>query len=236
MEIGFTQRPGGPKTHIVFRLPYCYDTGILPQPAWSLANLLAKDVGCFQIGKKISLYDYSANYGGNLEVLPPTIDNPIGIIELGDSGASNLLKEFLESQEVQSPKFDLPVGWLTVGHIDEVTSFLPNGEVVVADTIKAWDIMEELPDYSLFFAKGATPVGGTVPSNSVEIMQCSPPIVKIYTGIDHTAAGSPDWKYIRIYNDSASGSGAKGSIGQIYTKHNGYVIATTLDFWLRVST
>ena len=224
VEIGFTQRPGGPKTHIVFRLPY------INQPTWPLSNLLTNDVGCFQLGRKISNEDYSANIGGNLEVLSPTTDYPLGIIELGNSGVSVLLKQFLESQEVQSPKFDLPVGWLTVGHIDEVTSFLPNGDVVLADTIAAWDLMEELPDYSLFFAKGATPVGGTVPSNSVEIMQCSPPIVKIYTGIDHTEAGTPDWQYIRIYDDSASGSGAKGSIGQIYTKHNGYVIATNVYY------
>jgi len=227
IEIGFTQRPGGPKTHVVFRLPYRYYP---TQPSWPLHNLFSNNVGCFQLGIYLGADYDSADYGGNLEVLSPTEEHPLGIVELGDSKHSKLLKQFLESQEVQSPQFDLSVGWLKVGHIDEVTSFLSNGEVVLSDTITAWNIMTNIPEYSLFFAKGATPVGGTIPSNSVEIMQCSPPIVKIFTGIDHTAVDEPDWQYIKIYEDSTSGSGAGGSVGQIYTKHNGYVITTNVYY------
>lgn len=65
--------------------------------------------------------------GGNLLVTPPTDDYPLGRIVYGhnaDSGACNL-RTFFRNQLVQRP-IELDASWLSVGHVDEVLSFLPD--------------------------------------------------------------------------------------------------------------
>jgi hypothetical protein len=47
IEIGYYQRPGGPQTHCVFRLPY--DNAPI-QPQWPLRKLLGQDFAVFQRG------------------------------------------------------------------------------------------------------------------------------------------------------------------------------------------
>ena len=215
VEIGFTQRPGGPKTYIVFRLPYA--RGALdPNPVWPLKKLLKKDVGTFQIGLYLGALYATGDYGGNLEILPPDGTCPLGRIELGDSvNPSATLQQFLASQEVQLPKCDVPVGWLEVAHIDEITSFLPGGVVAIADPTMAWNLLEAIPAVdrgkSVFFATGASPVAGVATANSTANM-------RIETGIDHTGQS---WAYIRIY-DGVEG----GTVGEIDTLGNGYITLT----------
>lgn len=210
VETGFTQRPGGPKTHVVLRAPY---NNIANQPVWPLKNLLKKDVGCFQLGR--SLGGDSGDYGGNLEVLPPNATHKLGRIAMGDI-ASPAFQQFLTSQEVQ-PFFDVPINWLKVGHIDEITSFLPGGEVAIADPTAAWNLMTSIPSDpllgrggSVFFATGAPPAAGVAIANAAANN-------RIETGIDHTVQPVA-WKYIRIYAGAA-----KGTVGEIDTRGNGFI-------------
>ncbi|MHB1038156.1 MAG: protein-arginine deiminase family protein [Pirellulales bacterium] len=162
VEIGYTQRPGGSATHIVFQLPYGD-----PNPTWPLTYLLSGNVGVFQLGA--SLGGRGGDHGGNLEVLPPSGTYPLGRIVMGNT-VSNTLKDFLISQEVQAPVFDAPTKWLRVGHIDEVTSFLAGGTVAIADPTLAWNLLSDTTRVpadrrheAVFFNTGATaPKGGTV--------------------------------------------------------------------------
>ncbi len=164
VEIGYTQRPAGPKKHVVLRLPYEIN------PTWPLFNLLAKDVGVYQLGADLGVD--SGDFGGNLEILTPDSAYPLGRIATG-STLSSLLRGFLTSQEVQEPVFNVPVRWLIVGHIDEVTSFLAGGEIAIADAELAWNLISDtsrIPEanrhQAVFFATGVAPQGGTVGGGS----------------------------------------------------------------------
>lgn len=94
---------------------------------------LGADRGFFYPGGAPS----SHNYGGNLEVSPPTTLHPFGRLLYGGgtstlSGARNVdtMNEkqvaFLNAQEVQGPAVELSSEWLSVGHIDEVFQFVPD--------------------------------------------------------------------------------------------------------------
>jgi protein-arginine deiminase len=94
---------------------------------------LGGDRGFFYPGGEPS----SHNYGGNLEVSPPTDRDPFGRLLYGGgtstlSGARNVdtMNEaqvsFLDAQEVQGPAVELSSEWLAVGHIDEVIQFVPD--------------------------------------------------------------------------------------------------------------
>src|SRR5262249_60880006 len=85
LEVGYTQRPGGPKKHEVFRLPYDRGTGSV-QPPWTKNHLLSSTSGIFQLGIKLqSGAIQKGDYGGNQEVMPPTPAYPLGRIVEGDT-------------------------------------------------------------------------------------------------------------------------------------------------------
>jgi len=206
IEIGFTQRPKGPKIHSVFRLPYG------AQPQWPRSKLLSKDIAIFQLKK--SLGGGSGDIGGNLELLPPTATHKLGRIVVGDK-ISTKLKTFLESQVVQAP-FEVPTKWLSVGHVDEAFGFTGNGkEVAIADPPDAYNLMNAIPaagrGKAVFFATGARPESGVASADATTHK-------RIETGVDHR---NKPWNYIRIYEDS--GSGAAGQVGHIKTPGNGFI-------------
>lgn len=81
--------------------------------------------------------DTSHNYGGNLEVSPPTERWPFGRMMFGGgttklSGSRNVdtMNEaqvsFLDAQELQGPALELSSEWLAVGHIDEYFQVVPD--------------------------------------------------------------------------------------------------------------
>ena len=211
IEIGYYQRPGGPPTHCVFRLPHFRDI-TLPQPGWPLTNLLQPDVGVFQLG--INLGGGDGDFGGNLQLTPPTVDNPLGKIVAGRDMSNGLLT-FLSSQEVQMPVV-IPVEWLNVGHIDEIFGFTnDSNRVVIASPILAFNRLEDIDPAnrgkSVFFAEGIEPIDGSVSADSADAK-------RIETGIDHT---SDSWNFIRIFEDG--GSGAAGQVAHISHRGNGYL-------------
>lgn len=102
----------------------------------------------------------SHNYGGNLEVSPPTAQDPLGRMFYGGgsttlSGARNVdtmndnQVSFLDAQEIQGPALELSSEWLAVGHIDEVLQFVPDltpegphpFKVVIASPRMARDVL-----------------------------------------------------------------------------------------------
>ncbi|HXG13257.1 MAG TPA: protein-arginine deiminase family protein [Gemmataceae bacterium] len=217
-EIGYTHRPGGPKVYATFRLPY--DHPDAPQPPWVKDRLLGPGFGVFQLGRSLIVPQFReqavGNFGGNLEVMPPTATHPLGQIVVGDRMSVKMLA-FLRSQQVQ-PVFTVPTSWLRNGHVDEVFGFdRVANRVIVADPQEAYNLLNAIPaadrGKSMFFALGNT-LSGTVPAAATEN-----PTIRIMTGIDLSGATERDWKYIRIY----AGGEAKGQIARINRWGNGWV-------------
>jgi hypothetical protein len=228
VEIGYTQMPGRPPKHLVFRLPYFY-TKTQSQPMWPVLSLLKLGVGCFQLGDK--LFDNANNeresgdYGGNIELLPPNNNRPLGTLMLGNTVSAELAR-FFKAQEFQwdaGLSASTPVDWLEVGHIDEVTSFLSGGRVLLADSHQAIELLEakfpaadqDARARAVFFAKTkqAAPANGDLPAPITQLGQLTedydpvnaPGILR--TGIDHR--NGPQFQYIRFYSGGSQGHVAK---------------------------
>jgi protein-arginine deiminase len=107
----------------------------------------------------------SINFGGNLEVTPPTQRYPFGRVYYGSipstgSLADDLLgsrtgrpidphyKVFFNRQKVQRP-IELNTDWLFVGHVDEVITFVPKAggrfALLLASPQLALDIVKCVP-------------------------------------------------------------------------------------------
>jgi len=102
----------------------------------------------------------SINFGGNIEVTPPTKQYPFGRIYYGslkspahpgNPGVGRAIdpryQSFFKRQKVQSP-IDLNTDWLYVGHVDEIISFLPKPDggfaLLLASPKLALDIASNL--------------------------------------------------------------------------------------------
>lgn len=122
---------------------------------------------------------------GNLECTPPYGDYPFGRIVYGmldaevprfleysdgtrdpDPGMAENVVRFLQSQLVQAP-IGIETGWLTVGHVDEILSFLPMRDarlgfrVVYASAYLGLEILEDLvtqvpPETTMRWGTGGT--------------------------------------------------------------------------------
>lgn len=84
---------------------------------------------------KLEQLHSSQNYGGNIEVGPPSRQAPFGKLVVGNTMGFqsretlmdvNLIR-FLESQHMQ-PLVEIDTEWLHVGHVDEMVSFVPKGQ------------------------------------------------------------------------------------------------------------
>ncbi|RYY52335.1 MAG: hypothetical protein EOO09_21725, partial [Chitinophagaceae bacterium] len=230
VEIGYSQRPGGPKMHVVFRVPYDpYQT----QPLWPKTRLLSKNVGIFQIGliKQIRGTlggDYGGNYGGNLEFLPPSQVHPHGVMLMGDLVEAEV-KTFLMAQEFQyidQKSFSPPSKWLKVGHVDEYSSFLSGSRVVFADSRMGIEKLEDtaiIPaadrGKKVFFATSGVTQAGTVVSGTPFVDSALTPYIdesrRIYLGTANAQADMDKFNYIRFYQGPAQGWVAKIKTGTV---------------------
>jgi hypothetical protein len=68
----------------------------------------------------------SGNYGGNIEVSPPTADAPLGKVVTGDVASRDVQAclNGIATQTASQPWVQVSTGWLSVGHIDEIASFV----------------------------------------------------------------------------------------------------------------
>lgn len=133
VQIGYTAMPGQ-SMHITLRMPYSHPV-LLPslwQDNWPIDELLGPDEGIFRFRNTLR-YDSagSGDYGGNLEVVPPSDEWPLGRVVYGNTMGQQL-RDFLGAQVLAGPQavqqpFDIDVEWLAIGHVDEIVSFLPGG-------------------------------------------------------------------------------------------------------------
>jgi protein-arginine deiminase len=140
MEWGYTETPR-------YRLPVVLHTPRQRELARDVQGLLAPDIGYFQPFRAPVANGGSLDYGGNLEVTPPTKQYPLGRIYYGGRPSmldrknphpavqrhmSVCMKNFFKQQKrfptdkqaVQEP-IELTTDWLGVGHVDEIVSFVP---------------------------------------------------------------------------------------------------------------
>lgn len=99
-------------------------------------RLVRPGVGYFEVwnyGEDIS-HQGAHDSGGNLEVTPPVPGHPLGRVYFGSRATTSVpvferriderFEFFFLQQGVQSP-INLRTDWLSVGHVDEVVTFLP---------------------------------------------------------------------------------------------------------------
>lgn len=120
-------------------------------------QILKSDLGWTEAFSYSARNVSSLTYGGNVEVTPPTAKHPFGCVYYGSVTKNGPyvsrqfdkeLQAFFHRQQVQ-PVIDLHTDWLTVGHIDELISFVPKPTggfaLVVASPTKAYEILDTLP-------------------------------------------------------------------------------------------
>ncbi len=217
-------------TQIAFRLPRARDVeedGIKdPLASWPLTRFLSENKGVFQIGVKYrDTYDFaSTQYGGNLEVLAPNTEFPLGRVLVGGKKIDDDYQTFLEVQQIQkffpedgNETSGIEVDWLNVGHIDEVMGILETNSVAIADTALAINLLKTIPDSpvngvdlrasTLLFTAGDTRLG-VLPAGGSGLGTSIP------TGFDHT--NEQHLKYIRFYEGAM-----KGIVCKILSHNNG---------------
>jgi protein-arginine deiminase len=126
MEIGCTSIPGS-ALHVVLNSPQPRPLHVFPPTLLGPGTSVVDPVTPMPA---MSTF----NSGGSYECTPPGVTRPadgktfpFGRIYTGPGrvGEKNDMLPFFKAQVVQEP-FTIDTTWLTVGHVDEVTSFVPN--------------------------------------------------------------------------------------------------------------
>ncbi|SDL36193.1 OmpA family protein [Geoalkalibacter ferrihydriticus] len=163
MEVGYTQMPGQ-TFHVVLKAMRRRELQFFARD-----ELLGPDYGYVEVSSPTPPNTFDAH--GNLEVSPPVRvsgnNYRLGRIYFGSGRPSSPFnaefRRFLEEQKVQKP-FPIDTAWLTVGHVDEVVSFIPSTtgsqgfHMLISDTGAAISLLRNLRDaghgnLTLFTAK-----------------------------------------------------------------------------------
>lgn len=151
MEIGYSSLPRQAIASVL-RAPRNRPLRSIP------SLLLSSEVGYHERGA--IRYGNTFDSHGNLEVTPPCISQgknyPFGRIYYGPGGGRQIfdpkVRAFLREQKVQAP-FEVDTNWLTVGHVDEIITFVPDPsggnpnfpyKLLLASPKKALDILRRL--------------------------------------------------------------------------------------------
>lgn len=158
-------------------LKFCYVTDgnklsyiILKGPRFATHSIKKGDMSyIFDYFNGYPLYDFyiesakNLDAMGNVQVIPPIYPNyPFGRIIYGvstDEKQENIsynLLDLLESQEIQKP-VTIDTGWLTVGHVDEIISFIPDPKhkygfrILIASTRCFYQLITKLDSETVIF-------------------------------------------------------------------------------------
>ncbi|MCC7293424.1 MAG: hypothetical protein IT449_15295 [Phycisphaerales bacterium] len=165
-EFGFSSRPLGTSTS--WNLWEAFETlyGIGPLQDWGRTNLLGsvRGVPGNRLGLLVRLLNKgepgypptneaeSFAYGGNLDVIPPFPDHPLGKVVVGTMPQVQV--DFLNKQQVQSPLLQLDTTWLLIGHLDEILAFVPDSSgfaIAIASPSRARQVINIAADYEPLF-------------------------------------------------------------------------------------
>lgn len=155
----------------ILKMVYCTDGHtlqyiILKGPRFNKHHLKNENTSyIYDFFKDYPMYDLripirSLNGFGNVQVIPPIYPEwPFGRVIYGTSttkGQPNIsynLISLLESQEIQKP-LTVDTGWLHVGHVDEILTFLgvqKGFRIQIASPKKFYDLISELNPETLIF-------------------------------------------------------------------------------------
>jgi len=157
----------------------------------------------------------SACYGGNIEVTPPVRGYPFGRTYVGSNlkRADMVLYDFLASQRLQAKRtgtstydlIEIDVDWLSVGHVDEIMTFVPTGVLggfgtLLAHPERAYNLLAKAPaNRAVFYKPGSKEAHGKVVSataTSLTVDITPPP-------------GFGNLGYLRIYRGAGQGQVAR---------------------------
>jgi hypothetical protein len=159
----------------ILKFTYCTDGKklqyiILKGPHFAAHTRKGGDISyIYDYFKEYSLYDFfyetdrNLDAFGNVQVMPPIKpEYPFGRIIYGTSSEpsqpniSYNLVDFLEAQQIQKP-IHVNTGWLSVGHVDEILSYVPDPQhrygfrILIASTKKFWQLVSQLdPELVIF--------------------------------------------------------------------------------------
>jgi hypothetical protein len=148
MELGYTSLPGH-GIHVAMRAARDRPLRAFPR------TLLGAEFGYYAPGTLSTFTTFDST--GNLEVTPPVTSRsgkryPWGRIYYGPGvpgeEIDHEIKEFLARQIVQEP-IEIDTAWLTVGHVDEVMTFVPahgprHFRLLLASPRRAYQILDGL--------------------------------------------------------------------------------------------
>jgi len=134
-EIGYAKAPYGDMS-VVLPLPRVHRTGSKAQDLIH-QEYLSGERGVYSKLPQIS--SDSGEMGGDLESIP-TLGTP-GHFFHGESFNGSRVTSFFQAQDVNE-ELEVDTSWLAVGHVDELTSRLPDGQhVLIADPEVAWALL-----------------------------------------------------------------------------------------------
>lgn len=212
-------------------LPRTYDGAVLQ--TWTETQARNAGVAYISVRPNVAQMKNSAEFGGNLEVLPSN-GTTLGRLVVGNNMSTTLKDKLDALSGTQSPPILADVRWLMVAHVDEVMAIFPTSSgwaVAVADTQLARDIIEgnvagvpRPDDHAALFWKCASGTDRRDPSciakatvasaTSRTPLQNPTLTVSAGSGIDFSVG---NWKWIRIYKNG-TGSTARGQIARIKTR------------------
>jgi hypothetical protein len=192
----------------------------------------------------------SRNYGGNLEVSQFTAGSP-GKIILGANMDPPLIT-FLEARAPrQAPAVKLNVGWLAVGHVDEVMAVVPGSagsqRIALADVLLGRDLLTggiglgvpAVPVRAALFWHCQGAARDRLPScygDGTVASATTGPATLTSDAFDFTKPAGHAWQFLRFYDGAAKGQVAQlGAIDPMNPRKIGIVRVWRLDTpdWIR---
>lgn len=80
-------------------------------------------------------------HGGDIECTPPLKGKPFGRAILGSKSATRPIKELVNFQGIQTDIISIYTGVLSVGHVDELLSYITDDTVMIASPRRALDLL-----------------------------------------------------------------------------------------------
>lgn len=238
LEIGYSQTPEtSARISLYIRHQHGDEApaGLDGDPKWQRTQFLgatpvAPNIGIYRnprVGDMQAVKFQDGQFGGNIEVTPPSPKHKLGRICVGTT-ISKQQERFFASQEVQPP-FTIDTKWLAVGHVDEIVSYwrwnkaTTKMDVIIASPRLAYTILKYQGTPVSVFPPPTNP--GPVPpapagepedipdhatffaigATAEGIAEEGTPTTLVDFDADFMDPSQPIWQFVRIYDGTGAG-------------------------------